>query len=294
MSTPPHLQLPARARRLEIPVTRGSRAAVEIAPDDPEGTAVLIPGFTGSKEDFIALLEPLAGHGWRVVAYDQLGQWESIGPDNDDAYRLAALGADAGDVAAWAATTSGHAVHLVGHSLGGLVARSAIVDAGATTVDAVTLLCSGPGALPAHRHGTIPALVAVLPDMLLADIWVAKEAMDRDAGWEPPSPEVYDFLRARFCAVNPWSLREMGRILLDEPDRTDLLAAADVITHVVYGEHDDAWPTEEQDAMAAALGVVPRVIPGAGHSPAVDDPATTAALLDRMWRDCRARRDSRD
>ena len=281
MSTPPSLQLPPGARRVDIPVTRGVRAAVEIAPEAPIGTAVLIPGFTGSKEDFIPLLEPLSSLGWRVIAFDQLGQLHSPGPMEPAAYALDLLGADARDVIA----RMDEPVHVVGHSLGGLVARSAVIDAGATDVESLTLLCSGPGALPAHRLGAIPALVSVLPDMPMADIWRVKEQMDAEAGAEIPPAEVHAFLRDRFCAASPWGLRTMGEILMSEPDRTQRLAAAGIPVHVVYGEHDDAWPLEDQDAMANRLGASARVIPRAAHSPAVDNPWDTAATLHSLWRD---------
>ena len=280
MSTPPFLTLPPRARRVDIVVARGVRAAIEYAPDDPVGTVVCIPGFTGSKEDFISVLEPLGRRGWRVIAYDQLGQWHSPGPAEPDAYALAALGADARDVIAWA----GSDVHLVGHSLGGLVARSAVIDANAASLASLTLLCSGPGALPEDRRGGIPALVGVLPDMPMDEIWHVKEAMDRAAGAELPPPEVHAFLRERFCAASPWGLRVMGEILLTETDRTSALAAASFPVHVVHGEHDDAWPLDEQDRMARALGTAPHVIPRTGHSPAVDDPEATSAILDALWR----------
>ena len=46
---------------------------------EPHGTALLVPGFTGSKEDFISVLPLLAADGWRVVTYDQRGQYESAG-----------------------------------------------------------------------------------------------------------------------------------------------------------------------------------------------------------------------
>ena len=62
------------------------------------------------------------------------------------------------------------------------------------------------------------------------------------------------------------------------------LARAGLPVHVVHGENDDAWPLDEQDRMARALGTTPRVIPGAGHSPAVDDPEALARVLDGLWR----------
>ena len=38
---------------------------------------MLIPGFTGSKEDFLPILEPLAAAGRTVYAVDQRGQYQS-------------------------------------------------------------------------------------------------------------------------------------------------------------------------------------------------------------------------
>ena len=60
------------------------------------GTAVLVPGFTGSKEDFIAVLAPLTAAGWQVVAFDQRGQFEVAGLDRGRGpiYTAEALAAD--------------------------------------------------------------------------------------------------------------------------------------------------------------------------------------------------------
>ena len=58
------------------------------------GTALLVPGYTGSKEDFIAILGPLAAAGRRVIAVDQRGQYQTAGPDDPDAYDPRELGAD--------------------------------------------------------------------------------------------------------------------------------------------------------------------------------------------------------
>lgn len=60
-----------------------------------KGTVLLVPGFTGSKEDFIALHEPLAEAGYRSVAVDGRGQHESPGAEEDEApYAQAELAKD--------------------------------------------------------------------------------------------------------------------------------------------------------------------------------------------------------
>src|SRR5438093_11764320 len=90
-------------------------------PDGVERRApvLLVPGYTGSKEDFLPILGPLARAGHRTVAIDLRGQHESGGPDDPAAYTIAALAKDVADVLAGL----GAPAHLVGHSFGGLVCR---------------------------------------------------------------------------------------------------------------------------------------------------------------------------
>lgn len=145
MSKPPRLTLPPAARAYRLTTARGAFAVHE-AGEPLRGTALLVPGYTGSKEDFIGLLEPLAGAGFRVVAVDGRGQHESPGPREESAYALEEL---AGDVLAQAAAVSGDdggPVHLVGHSLGGLIARAAVLRDHAPFAS-LTLMSSGPAAI---------------------------------------------------------------------------------------------------------------------------------------------------
>ena len=281
MSTPPSLELPSCARRTTLVVRSGELAALVTspsAPGSPLGDVVLVPGFTGSKEDFLPILEPLTRAGWRVWAIDLRGQHESGGPTAESAYALQLWADDVHDVVTGLGRDQ---VHLVGHSFGGLVTRSAVL-AGAP-VASLTLLCSGPAALPPQRQGAIPALVAVLPEMPLELVWQAKETMDRAAGWAPPSAQVHEFLRTRFLATSPGSLRAMGVILMTAADETAALAQTGVPIQVVYGDADDAWPVEVQADMAHRLGVPPVVIAGAAHSPAVEAPDELVERCMDFW-----------
>ena len=283
MSTPPYLDLPTGAHPVALPTSRGDLAGVRIdAVGERAGTCLLVPGWTGSKEDFIAVLAPLARRGWTVVAYDQRGQFESPGPDEEPAYALGSLAHDLLEVLEQVGPA-----HVVGHSFGGLVAREAALTSGGVGFASLTLLCSGPGSLPASHHDGLGALHAALPHVPLDVVWEVKSAADREGGWVPPSPEVDEFMRRRFVANSPYGLRAKTGILLDTPDRTDELAALAVEglpVAVVYGPADDAWPLAQQDAVAAAVGTTPHAIPGAGHSPAAELPEETAGVLDSIWR----------
>src|SRR5712671_6530471 len=83
VSTPTSLILPDGVRRTAIETSRGAFAALEAIPGSgvcERQPAVLIPGFTGSKEDFLAILHQLAAAGRRVLAIDMRGQYETAGP----------------------------------------------------------------------------------------------------------------------------------------------------------------------------------------------------------------------
>jgi len=285
VSTPPYVDLPTSARRVSLPTTRGGLAALRVeAVGEPAGTVLLVPGWTGSKEDFIAVLEPLAALGWTTVAYDQRGQYESAGPDDESAYSIARLAADLLEVVADLADDP---VHVVGHSFGGLVSREAVLLSGGARITSLTLLCSGPGTLPQRHHDGMGALHSALPHVPLEIVYDVKEAADREGGWVPPSDAVASFMRLRFTSNNPYGLRAKTGILLDTPDRTGELAALareGFPVAVVYGPGDDAWTLEEQDAVAAAVGTTPVVVPGAGHSPAAELPELTATVLDGVLR----------
>jgi len=267
-----------QARRLELSVAGGPVAAVASGPAD--GPAVLLlPGFTGSKEDFGPILDPLGDDGWRVTAIDLPGQFESPGPDDPTAYacnRLAVV------VRALAAEL-GAPVHLLGHSFGGLVARAAVL-ADPSAYASLVLLSSGPAQLGGPRRARIdelePLLGATTPAELYAAVLAAEQAQP---GYQPPPDDTAAFLERRFLANSPAMLKGMADALRTEPDRVADLAATGTPTLVAYGSDDDAWPPAVQQDMARRLGARRVEIRGAAHSPAVENPAATVAALHDFW-----------
>ncbi len=292
MSTPTSLDLPDGVRRTTIRTTRGAFAALEAVPASgvcERETALLVPGYTGSKEDFLAILDLLADGSRRVVAIDMRGQFETPGADDPDGYRAAALGSDI--LAIMHATGTRH---LVGHSYGGLIGREAVLAPDDGEITSFTLMSSGPAALTGPRAKEVRAMLAVLgvsdgetPDRAvlqagIAELWRAHLEPQAVAAGVPG--HIVAFLARRMRSNDAGALVLMARHMLTTPDRTAALARLDHIPMlVIYGENDNSWSPAAQENMARRLGARRVCIPAAVHSPAVEAPATTASALTQFW-----------
>jgi pimeloyl-ACP methyl ester carboxylesterase len=293
MSTPPFLTLPGSARSIRLATARGEFAALHALPPNApvRGTALLLPGFTGSKEDFIALLEPLAAAGFQVLAMDQRGQYQTGGPADPAAYGLEPLALDLLAMTAALPGPADRPVHLLGHSFGGYVVREAVLSTAAAGTalpwDSLTLMSTGPGPVDTDERKRAELLVSVLPLMDLESIWQAMKDLEAasegsEAG-QQLQPEIADFLHRRWLANVPEALAAMGRQLTVEPDRVDALAGVELPKLVLSGQRDYAWPVEQQAEMARRLGVRYAAIAGAAHSPNAERPEDTAATLVDFW-----------
>ncbi|WP_405731521.1 alpha/beta hydrolase [Streptomyces sp. NBC_00028] len=286
MSRPPTFAPPPGARAYSLRTSRGEFAVVDAPVADGvavRGTALLLPGFTGSKEDFNPLHEPLAARGYRTVAVDGRGQYESDGPEADEsAYAQDEL---AKDVLAQA-TAVGTPVHLVGHSLGGQIARAAVLlDPGPFL--SLTLMASGPAQISGSQQQRVKLLRDALAVMSMAEVWAAIQAMEppeeTETGDLDEGLDDRDDLRRRWLGNKPAQLIATGRQLCTEPDRVGELAAVPLPFHVLSGAHDDTWPVPLLDEMAVRLDAHRTVVAGAEHSPNTDRPLETARAFADFW-----------
>jgi pimeloyl-ACP methyl ester carboxylesterase len=283
VSVPPSLRLEPEVRPGRLPAPSGDLAALVGEPPagtPPRAPVLLVPGYTGSKEDFLPVLAPLARAGHRALAVDLRGQHESTGDDDPALYTIEALAKDV----AGALASLGRPAHLAGHSFGGLVARRAVLDG--TRPLSLTLVGSGPGGLGGNRAAIVGMMRSVITEGGLAAIADASAALDRENPRMVGLPaEVIDFLRRRWLASSPTGLLVMGDELVTAADEVDaLVAAADGLPLlVVHGEADDAWTPAEQRSMAHRLGARYAVVPGSVHSPACEAPAAFVTTLLDFW-----------
>ncbi|HEY9370819.1 alpha/beta hydrolase [Streptomyces sp.] len=282
MSKPRSLALPPRTRARRLVTARGEFAVLDTEPSGgTHGTALLLPGYTGSKEDFLALLGPLSDAGYRVVAVDGRGQHESPGPRGRAAYRRRAL---ALDVVAQAAALGDGPVHLLGHSFGGLVARAA-ATAAPGAFRSLTLLSSGPGRVARPQRIRVRALRGALALLPKERVWRATRWLD-SRGEEPGEadpPEIVTFLRRRMMRTRIAQLAGAGRLLLHDPDGLAELSAVPLPLHIAYGADEMVWPVPSLAAAAEHTGAHHTVVLGAGHSPNVSHPEELAERLTAFW-----------
>lgn len=268
------------ARKTTVDAAGHPLAALQAGPEDAP-PVLLVPGYTGSKEDFGPVLHMIADAGFRVTAIDLPGQYESPGLATRADYAPDVL---AGVVTA-AARSLGAPVHLLGHSFGGFVARAAVI-ADSTPYASLVLMDSGPDAIQGERRTMIEQLEPLLTSSGMDAVFEANRAIvAQRPGFVTPPPALADFLRRRFVASDPVMLQGMGDAVRAEPDRVDELAVAiaRLPTLVLYGANDDAWAAALLAEVADRLSCERVEIPDAAHSPAVENPRTTAAALIDFW-----------
>ena len=244
-----------------------------------ENRALLVPGYTGSKEDYSTILPFLGEAGWDVLAYSQRGQGGSAAPAGLGAYGMSDFVGDLIAVAeAWAGTTG--RVHLVGHSFGGIVARAAVVKR-PDLFASVTLFCSGRAVY--DWMNTLPILDP-LPTGPGARQQVLRTYFP-DMNFDEPGVGWAEFQRIRALDTASENLVGIARILSQLRPDTPALAATGVPVHVLYGDQDEIWPPSWYAEEAADLGARESIIRGGTHSPQLQFPRQWAELASSYWAD---------
>lgn len=251
---------------------RGGLLAVQVfEPVVHKGDAILIHGYTGSKEDFSLIGPLLAEQGYRVVASDNRGQFESDNSSNSEDYTIPSL---AKDNLALAKHFGLEQPHLFGHSFGGLVAQRAAVEF-PNEWASLTIFCSGPHGMP--EWTPLADDIRYLEHHTMADLWV------KNGESQKPGNEFGSLKQRRWVASDKRSLMTHAQHLMHEPSIVHRVAASGLPIKVIRGENDDAWPHALQAQMASDLGVQIQIIANAGHCPNEDQPAATAEVTAKFW-----------
>jgi len=260
-------RLPPGVTRHEFAAPSGALAGL-VAGAENAPRIVLVPGATGSKEDFVLLLPLLADAGFRAESYDLAGQYESwrAGPENlrppRERYDLPLFVDDLRAVIA-----AGRApVHLVGYSFAGTVVQ-ATAAAAPRIVASLTLVSAPPLSGQAFRgvkgFGRVSGLTSDRTGAALM-VWGVRTNLNR-----APQHRVR-FVRERFALTRQGSVADVIGLMRATPDFDGSTAALAAPKLVVAGTHD-LWPLALHRDFAQRIGAEMLVTAG-GHSPSEDAP----------------------
>jgi pimeloyl-ACP methyl ester carboxylesterase len=241
---------------------------------------VLLHGFGCSINWWDRLTPLLERGGHRVVAIDLLGHGGSEKPRSgysmENQAQLVAqvlngLGVEGATV--------------VGHSMGGNVAV-ALADQSSELVDRLVIVDQAPD--KSYQDQELLAKLATTPVIGEAMKRLAPDFAIRDGlgqafapGYDVPDQFVDDFKRMTYSSFDS-SDSEADSYTGDRP-LDDRIRAAFVPLLVVFGSEDQFYDARESlSAYADVPGARTVMIEGSGHSPQVEKPAQTAALILRF------------
>ncbi len=238
---------------------------------------VLVHGYTGDVSDWREQIAEFAPR-HRVLAMDHRGHGRSGAPSDRSSYTVERM---ADDVQALARAQGFDRFHLVGHSMGGMIAQEIALR---TPGQLLSLVLEDTG--PDFAVGRVELVKKLFEERLAI---AEREGMAAVAGLPlPPPPPHYPPARAaeelaRLSSMSVDGFAGAWRALCAWPGTRDRAASIRVPTLVLHGALDamvipgSTWLAE--NIPGAAL----EVIPEAGHSPQIERPALFNAALRRHF-----------
>jgi pimeloyl-ACP methyl ester carboxylesterase len=244
------------------------------SPDAP--AVLLIHGTGASTAWWDPVVRPLAG-ACRVIRVDLAGHGRSASPAGG--YDIPAQARRVGAVLDRLGVGQ---VTVIGHSTGGTVA-TAMAEQRPGTVTALALIDTGPSLDAFVDQGVLGRfLLAPLPGRL---VWALRtEAMIRKAlstAFTSPVDIPDDIIKATLGMTHR-ALAGTSRgsdQYLRQRSMPDRLTALGLPVLVIFGADDKRWRSSSAAAYHAVPGGRVEMLPGAGHTPMMEDPQATGKLL---------------
>lgn len=236
---------------------------------------VLLHGYTGSHLDW-ADVQPELAKDRRVLTFDHRGHGESPNLGTQEAYTFQQL---ADDFVAALAEHGIDRIHLLGHSMGGVISQLVTLQH-PELIESLILMDTAAEPMGGLPMEAIEGLAAVgrAQGMAAALGMVAEMAKAARAEQNQPelSPEREALMAERgatkFQQVDPEAFVALGHQLGSHPSMVHRLVEIAVPTTVIVGANDVTLvPAAEVLAREIANATLV-VIPDAGHSPQEDQP----------------------
>ena len=262
---------------MRITTGDGVGLAVEVAGEGPG--LLLVHGLGGAKEDFTDHVPALA-RDYTVVIFDHRGHGASDKPTDRGAYSIDRLATDILEVADAVGLDR---FRLLGHSMGGMVARQIPLRA-PERVEALVMMDTSAGPIP----GFDPSLMDIGCDVALWEGKLAhKELLDMASALESPAykrvlaarPGYPEFEARKWNDMSEIMWGTIARELAYQRDDLPAMAALTCPLLVIVGEQDEPFVIASRLIVDAIAGAELVTIPNAGHSPQFENPEAWIAAL---------------
>lgn len=273
---------------IELPLPPGVRRQVVVTPSGPVATltakssvaqpqtAVMVSGFFGTKEDYREILPIVAEAGYHGWAYDYPGQLGARDGDTTSSYAIPVMAAQLRQLIR--TVSPREPAHVVGHCLGGFVARHAVLNEPGMA-RSLTLLGCGPSMREAKHKVMLSGLKTMHKNGGAITLWpIVKRLLAED------DTVMREFWHAKLATMNPHFVTGAAQSMGEEQDRTAEIAGAGIASLVVHGKRDKRlWGPRAYQDMADKLNAALIVIEKAAHSPNMEQPGPTARALLDFW-----------
>ena len=251
---------------------------------------VLVHGFTGSRDDWADVLPALAELG-PTITLDQRGHGGSTNPGTPGTYSLEQL---VRDLARFFDAVGIERCDLLGHSMGGMVCLR-LALAHPARVASLVLMDTAPGPIAAQPRRIFEIGGKIAREQGMAALFAAMRAQ---AANDPNRPlaarraeeamgpaRYWERVRAKIEAMDPEAFATLGPLLTDHEGVEDRLGEIRCPTTVVVGAEDAAFLAPSRALEAGIAGARLVEIPGAAHSPQIENTEPwLAAIRDHLAR----------
>lgn len=241
---------------------------------------VLLHGFTDSWRSFELLFAPLSAR-FQLFALDQRGHG---GSEPGDSY---AIGDFVDDAIAFIESLGGEPVHLIGHSLGAIVAQR-VAQTRPDLLASLILISAAPGA---RGHAGLLEMRGDLASFATHVPHDYARAFQESTAHRPIAPAQLDILvgESMKLSLDTWR-RTVDGLLGD----TALATPITVPTLSIWGVHDAVFDAQAQEALAHKIpGLVAAHYEDVGHAPHREAPARVARDIERFILSLPPRRETR-
>jgi 3-oxoadipate enol-lactonase len=239
-----------------------------------------VHGLGGAKEDFADHV-PVLARDHTVVVFDHRGHGESGNPPDAASYSFERFVAD---TLAVADATGLEHFRLLGHSMGGMVARKIAIGE-PTRVDALVMMDTSAGPVP----GFDPELIDIgVQAALTQGKQALKELLDWASALDTPAynrvlaerPGYAEFADRKWADMSEIMWGTVMHELAHQTDDLPALAASLLAPLLILvGEQDKPFVLASKAMKEAIPTAQMVVIPGAGHSPQFENPEAWIAAL---------------